>query len=195
MVNGFGALMHRMNYINRWGLMRNTRYESLGEHTFSTAYIAHLLACIANEKFKAGVRAEVVACCALYHDATEVITGDMPTPVKYSNDGIRTAYKDVEKNAQHQLIGMMPEFLHALVGAAITGTELSERERQIMKAADKLSALIKCLEEEANGNTEFESARQSTMAVLRRDPNPETIYFLEEFIPAYKMTLDELMSL
>lgn len=194
-MNGFGALMHRMNYINRWGLMRNSRTESLSEHSLCTSYVAHLLACIANARFEAGVDADKIACCALYHDAAEIITGDMPTPVKYSNDRIREEYKQVEHEAQNRLVSMLPADLAEWVSPAVSGSELNERERAIVKAADKLSALIKCIEEETAGNTEFASAKQSTLAILKTEPLPETTYFLEEFIPAYALTLDELMAL
>ncbi len=194
-MNGFGALMHRMNYINRWGLMRNSRAESLAEHALCTAYIAHILACIANVRYGADVNPEHVACAALYHDASEIMTGDMPTPVKYGNDNMRDEYKKVEKVAQRHIISMLPNDLSAAIAPAITMETLGERERKLVKAADKLCALIKCIEEENNGNTEFASAKQSTLEILRSDPLPETAYYLEEFIPAYALTLDELMVL
>lgn len=195
MTNGFGAIMHRMNYINRWGLMRNARTESLSEHTLSTAYIAHLLACMANARFGARVDINKLTCAALYHDAPEILTGDLPTPVKYGNERMRAEYKQVEQQAQRQLVSMLPADIAPLMAGALTGEELTERERAILKAADKLSALIKCIEEEAAGNTEFASAKQATIDTLNTDPLPETVCFLEEFIPAYSLTLDELMRL
>lgn len=195
MTSGFGAIMHRMNYINRWGLMRNSRYESLAEHTVCTAYVAHLLACMANARFEAGVDPHKIACNALYHDAAEILTGDLPTPVKYSNDRMRAEYKHVEQAAEQRLVAMLPADIADAVAPAVTGGDLSEREQGIIKAADKLSALIKCIEEEAAGNTEFQSAKRSTLDTLTSDPLPETACFLEEFIPAYALTLDELMAL
>lgn len=195
MPSGFGALMHRMNYINRWGLMRNTRSESLSEHTVCTAYVAHLLACMANARFGADVDPYKIACGALYHDASEIMTGDLPTPVKYNNAQMRAEYARVEKQAEQRLVSMLPADIAEMVAPDITGERLSARERAIIKAADKMSALIKCIEEEAAGNTEFKSAKRSTLATLQTDPLPETVCFLEEFIPAYALTLDELMAL
>lgn len=195
MVNGFGALMHRINYINRWGLMRNARSESLAEHSLCTAYVAHILACIANARFSAGVDPERTVCFALYHDASEIMTGDLPTPVKYSNESMRDEYKKVEKVAVRHLVSMLPNDIAGLIKPSVTGEELPERERAIVKAADKLCALIKCIEEETAGNSEFSSAKASTMEMLMSNPLPETLCFIEEFIPAYSMTLDELMAL
>ena len=195
MRNGFGALMHRMNYINRWGLMRNSRSESLAEHSLSCAFIAHILACIANTRFDADVDVEQVVCCAMYHDAAEILTGDMPTPVKYNNERVRDEVKKIEKVAQRHLIAMLPNDIAELASPAVTMENLSQREKEIIKASDKLCALIKCLEEEAAGNTEFSSAKRSTIEILESDPLPETRLFLDEFIPAYSLTLDELMAL
>ena len=195
MTNGFGALMHRMNYINRWGLMRNARSESLAEHSHSAAYVAHILACIAKARYQADVDPENVVCFALYHDASEIMTGDMPTPVKYGNDRMRDEYKKVEKVAQRHLISMLPNDIAEYVKPAITAENLNDREKAIVKAADKLCALIKCIEEQAAGNSEFKSAQESTLEILGNNPLPETALFLEEFIPAYSMTLDELMAL
>lgn len=195
MSSGFGALIARMNYITRWGLMRNSRSETLSEHSAITASIAHLLACAARDIFGAeDVSPERTACCALYHDAAEILTGDMPTPVKYSNENLRSEYKKVEREAEGRLIDMLPETLKQSVGASVRGEGLSERERRIIKAADKLSALIKCIEEEQAGNTEFKSAKSSTLALLAEDTLPETQYFIEEFLPAYSLTLDELLG-
>lgn len=195
MASGFGAIIARMNYITRWGLMRNSRSESLSEHSLMTATTAHLLACAARDIFGASeVSPERTACCALYHDAAEILTGDMPTPVKYANERLRTEYKAVESEAERRLVAMLPEPLRASVGAALKGDALNERERRIIKAADKLAALIKCIEEKGNGNTEFENARRSTLALLSADPLPETRYFIDEFLPAYSLTLDELLT-
>lgn len=194
-MNSFGAMIHRMNYINRWGLMRSARTESLAEHAMCAAYMAHLLACIAKTYFGAAVDPEKTACYALYHDAGEILTGDLPTPVKYGNDAMRAEYKKVEQAAQQRLVSALPGELGALMEPVFTGEALSDRERDIVKAADRLCALIKCMEEEAAGNTEFKSAKESTLKRLRRDMLPETEYFLKEFIPAYPLTLDELMAL
>ena len=175
--------------------MRNSRSETLSEHSAITASIAHLLACAARDIYGAeDVSPERTACCALYHDAAEILTGDMPTPVKYSNENLRSEYKKVEREAEGRLIDMLPEALKISVGASVRGENLSERERKIIKAADKLSALIKCIEEEQAGNTEFKSAKRSTLALLAEDTLPETQYFIEEFLPAYSLTLDELLG-
>ena len=175
--------------------MRNTRSETLSEHAAHTACIAHLLACAAVELFGAeDVRPDRVVCCALYHDASEILTGDMPTPVKYANAGIRDEYHKVEAEAEQSLVGMLPDVLQSCVGPAITGEGLTEHERRIIKSADKLSALVKCIEEESSGNTEFESAKRSTISSLESNILPETEYFMREFLPAYSLTLDELLG-
>lgn len=194
MPNTFSAMLFRMNYIDRWGLMRNTRTESLAAHSLDAALIAHLLAHAAKTRFGAPVDPERVACCALYHDAGEILTGDMPTPVKYSDASLRAEYKRVEREAEQRLAALLPEDLAAGVAPFLTQDNLNERERAIVKAADKLSALLKCVEEEQAGNREFRSAKESTLAALRRDPLPETEWFLEACLPAYSMTLDELMG-
>ncbi|MEA4912657.1 MAG: 5'-deoxynucleotidase [Oscillospiraceae bacterium] len=194
MAYGFSALLARMNYINRWGLMRGGRYETLSEHSLCVATTAHLLACIANGEFGADVRPEKVACCALYHDASEILTGDLPTPVKYKNDSIRTEYKRIEREAEQTIVHMLPPSARGSIGACVTGVELTAREKRIVKSADKLSALVKCIEEENGGNGEFLSAKRSTLAWLADDPLPETLYFMEHCIPAYSLTLDALLE-
>ena len=194
MPSGFAAMLFRMNYINRWGLMRNTRAESLSEHSLTVAVVAHLIAAVGRERFNADVRPELVALCAVYHDASEILTGDMPTPVKYGSERLREEYKKTEARACEQLAQMLPCELRAQVGPVLDGSVLNERERRILKAADKISALLKCVEEEQNGNTEFRSAKASTMQILLQDPLPETEYFLQEFLPGYEKTLDELMK-
>ncbi len=194
MPSGFAAMLFRMNYINRWGLMRNARAESLSEHSLSVSVIAHLIAVAGKRLYGAEVRPELVALCAVYHDASEILTGDMPTPVKYANDDLRAAYKKVEAEACERLAAMAPDPLRADIAPVLDASALNEREKRILKAADKLSALLKCIEEEQNGNTEFKSAKQSTLDALGVDPLPETRYFIEEFLPGYTQTLDELMQ-
>ncbi len=194
MPNTFSAMLFRMNYIDRWGLMRNTRTESLAAHSLDTALLAHLLAHAAKTRYGAAVDPERVACCALYHDAGEILTGDMPTPVKYSDESLRTEYKRVEREAEQRLAALLPEDLAQGISPFLTQDGLNERERAIVKTADKLSALLKCMEEEQAGNREFRSAKESTLAALRENPQPETRWFLDECLPAYTMTLDELMG-
>ena len=183
-----------MNFIDRWGLMRNTRKETLSEHTAVTSCIAHILAVIAKERFSADVRPETVTVAALYHDISETLTGDMPTPVKYRDDGIRESYKRVEREAEAQVSAMLPEDIRDEISGYVSGEILNERERRILKAADKLSALIKCVEERRSGNMEFESAEESTLMALESYDLPELGVFMDEFLPAHSQTLDELIS-
>ncbi len=190
----FSALLARMNYIDRWGLMRNSRRETLSEHTLATALAAHLLGVVAAERFREPVRPEKLAVAALYHDMSEIITGDMPTPVKYGSPSLRDEYKKVEQGAREQLLSLLPGPISGPVSAGASEQELSPRERRILKAADKLSALQKCLEEEGSGNTEFGSAAATTLDFLLREPLPEVLYYLENFLPGFLMTLDQLMQ-
>ena len=194
MAYGFTALFARMNYIDRWGLMRNTRKETLSEHSAMTACIAHILALIAKERFSADVRPETVAVAAVYHDISETLTGDMPTPVKYRDEEIRDSYKRVEKEAEKQVSGMLPEDLSETMDLFVSGDILNERERKILKSADKLSALIKCIEEKRSGNTEFSSAEEATINALSSFELPELKAFMNDFIPAHSATLDELIK-
>lgn len=191
MKTGFFAMLSRMKYINRWGLMRNSRPESLSEHTLDVAVIAHALAVIRNRRFAGKVDCGRVALLALYHDAPEIITGDLPTPVKYLNDEIRGAYKNVEHHAARRLAAMLPDDLQPDYSALLEPDETTE-EMMLVKAADKLSALIKCMEEECAGNGEFKTAKESTLRALRESPLPEVEVFLTQFVPAYRCTLDEL---
>ncbi len=186
--NNFFSYISRMKNINRWGLMRNTRYESLSEHSFETAVIAHALALIYNRESKDKVNAEKIAVMALYHDASEIITGDMPTPVKYSSEEMKNIYKGVEREAKNTLISKLPEELKEeyLNVFSPVGTEKS-----IIKAADKLSAIIKCIEEINMGNHDFDVAYTTLLeSVKDMDFTPADI-FVEEFLPGYYLTLDE----
>ena len=189
MSRNFYAVLARMKYIDRWELMRNTREENLCEHSYETAVLAHALATLTNRRF--GGRVDVGRCVllALYHDASEILTGDMPTPVKYYNPAIRDAYKQVEAVAADKLLSMLPEDLQdeyrPLFG------ETADMEHRLVKAADKLSALIKCVEEERMGNREFAKARQATFDAVRALGLPAADCFLDEFLPAYELTLDE----
>ena len=190
----FSALLSRMRYINRWGLMRAARQENLAEHTAETAQLAHLLALIAARQFEAQVAPERVAVAALYHDAAEILTGDLPTPVKYSSALLKDAYKALEREAEQQLAALAPPKIRAPLAEAIGGGGLNERERRILKAADRLSALIKCIEERQSGNLEFASAEATQRAALAAMALPETDYFIETMLPAYTRTLDELKA-
>lgn len=187
----FCALLSRMKYINRWGLMRSSRAENLSEHTVEVSIIAHVLALLAKEE---DIRPETVAVAALYHDASEILTGDMPTPVKYNNEELKNAYKAVEKQSAHRLATMLPEELQQEMSGYLTCDLLNDKEKKLLKAADIFSALIKCLDEEAAGNTEFRSAKEQQWEKLRAMEHPAIDRFAREFLPCYQKTLDELVK-
>ena len=176
----FSALFSRMKYITRWCLMRSTRPESLSEHTADTAMLAHTLCLIGRHCTGTGaaLRPEIVATAAIYHDAPEILTGDMPTPVKYKNDALRTAYKAVEHESARVMASLQPEELQAETQVWLTGSVLNDAERKILKAADRLSAVIKCIEEDRGGNREFEAAYAQQMAALHAMHSPEAEYFI-----------------
>ena len=188
------ALLGRMKYITRWSLMRNGRPETLSEHTADTALLAHTLCLIAKHCTGTGaaLRPGVVATAALYHDAPEILTGDMPTPVKYKNDALRSAYKAVERESARVMASLQPEELRAETEAYLTGSVLNDAERKVLKAADRLSAIIKCIEEGQGGNREFEAAREQQLAALHALDCPEAEYFIEHMLPCYAQNLDEL---
>ena len=187
-----------MKYIERWALMRNARTETLSEHTLDVAMIAHALCVIGNVRFGRSLNADRAALVGLYHDASEIITGDMPTPVKYYNRDIRDAYKEVEHMAERRLVEQLPEDLRGAYAEIFEGTRTGEDKymRKLVKAADKLSALIKCMEETGAGNGEFRTAQQSTQSAVEEMAGrlPEVRAFVEEFLPPYGSTLDELLG-
>jgi 5'-deoxynucleotidase len=187
----FFAYLNRMKWIERWNLMRCVSRENIMEHTASTAIVAHALGVINNEVFGGGADANRMAVCALFHDVGEVITGDLPTPVKYFNGEINKAYKGLEAVANQKLLSMLPDAFQETYAELLTADEDSY-ERQLVKAADKLSAYIKCLEEMKSGNDEFKKALLSTEAGLKSMDLPEVRYFMEHFIESYSLTLDEL---
>ena len=189
----FFAMASRMKYIERWALMRNSRPENLSEHSLEVAMIAHALCVIGNIRYGRNLNAEKAALVGLYHDASEIITGDMPTPVKYYNRDLKTAYKEVEAVAEERLLDKLPEDLRPSFEEIFHGED-EEDFRALIKAADKLSALIKCIEEENAGNSEFRTAKRSTEASLQEMARryPEVRDFMEEFLPPYGSTLDEL---
>ena len=192
MSHNFFPMIARMRYINRWGLMRNTQPENIQEHSHMVAVLAHALAVIENEKFGGQVDPGTVAVAALYHDASEILTGDMPTPIKYDNPGIQGAYKAVESVAERKLLSMLPEDLRPVYDEALTMPD--PHVRALVKAADKLSAYLKCVEERKAGNAEFRSAEEQTYAALRENPLPALNYFMEHFLPGFQLTLDELQK-
>ncbi len=192
--SGFFALISRMRYINRWGLMRSSIEENVQEHSHMVAVLAHALGLIAREIFKKDVSAERLAVLALYHDASEILTGDLPTPVKYINPEIKAAYKSVEQLSAEKLLGLIPEELRESYTYPLLGeyTEDDSYEFRLLKAADSLSAYIKCIEERKAGNMEFVSAEAQSLEKIRAMGLEEAEYFIEKFIPAFELNLDEL---
>ena len=190
MKSHFFAYISRMRFIQRWALMRNTAPENVQEHSHQVAVLAHALAVIRNERFGGSVDAGAVAVAALYHDASEILTGDMPTPIKYDNPAIRQAYHDVEAVAESRLLHMLPEELQKVYAPIITPAD-AETER-LVKAADKLSAYIKCVEELKAGNNEFREAAAQTRHALEGYGLPEVAYFLDTFMDSFSLTLDQL---
>lgn len=188
----FYAMLSRMKLIFRWGLMRNTRSENLCEHSFETAVIAHALAVLRNTRFGGNVNPERAALLALFHDAAETITGDLPTPVKYYSPKIRSAYREVEAVAQERLLGLLPPDLKPVYSSAFSAGEPGDAALlPLVKAADKLSAIIKCVEEKGMGNTEFSRAEAALRRAVEEMRLPEADCFVREFLPSYSLTLDE----
>ena len=191
MVNetGFYALLARMRYISRWGLMRSSIPENVQEHSHETAVYAHALGLIRREIFGQDCDAEHLAVLAIYHDASEIITGDLPTPIKYHDPTIRDAYKKVERAADERLLSLLPETLRAAYVPAFSPTPDEER---LVKAADKLSALCKCIAERKAGNREFLSAEEQTRRAIEEMRLPEADWFMEHCLGAFEKNLDEL---
>lgn len=187
---GFYALLSRMRYISRWGLMRSSIPENIQEHSHEAAVFAHALGLIRREIFHRPCDPEHLAVLALYHDASEILTGDLPTPIKYHDRAIRAAYKDVERLAEEQLIGLLPEALREAYRASVRPA--SEEEERLVKAADKLSALVKCIEERKAGNREFLSAEAQTRKALADMGLEEVDWFMANCLGAYEKNLDEL---
>ena len=187
----FFAMVNRMKMIDRWALMQNTSKENIAEHSHSVAVIAHALAVIGNKKFVKSYDAQRVALLALYHDTTEVITGDMPTPVKYYNDEIKSVYKDIERIAGQRLLAMLPDEFQDDYLAFFEKNDADKDLWVLVKAADKISALIKCIEENRMGNKEFEKALEAQEQKISQIDLPEVQYFKDNFLKSYYLTLDE----
>jgi len=187
----FFAMVNRMKMIDRWALMQNTTKENIAEHSHSVAVIAHALALIGNKKFGKSYDASRAALLALYHDTTEVITGDMPTPVKYYNDEIKNVYKEIEAVAGNRLLAMLPDEFKGDYEPFFTHKQEDAELWKLVKAADKISALIKCIEENRMGNKEFEIALKSQEQKIAEIDLPEVRYFCKHFMKAYYLTLDE----
>lgn len=188
----FYAMLSRMKYINRWGLMNNTREENIGEHSLEVAIFAHALVCIANKRFGENLNADRAALLGLFHDASEIITGDLPTPVKYFDPKIKDAYKNIEHLSEQKLLSMLPDYLKDEYVPLVDSDFTDEKLHVYVKAADKLSALVKCTEELKMGNTEFIKAERSTREALEKFDLPALKVFMEEFLPSFTLTLDEL---
>ena len=190
MSSNFFAMVNRMKLIDRWALMQNTKKENIAEHSHCVAVIAHALALIGNKKFGKNYNAERVSLLAIYHDTTEVITGDMPTPVKYYNDEIKHVYKDIEHIAGQRLLSMLDEDLREDYEPFFTKKEEDEELWALVKAADRISALIKCIEEYRMGNREFDKALEKQDKIIDSIELEEVKYFKENYLPAFYLTLD-----
>ncbi len=190
----FYATISRMKYIERWALMRNTITENLSEHSLEVSMIAHALCIIGNVRYGKNLDADKAAVIALYHDASEIITGDMPTPIKYYNKNIKDVFKSIENDANRQLVSQLPNDIKAAYEDIFFKKDNLAYEWKLIKAADKLSALIKCIEEEKTGNREFIKAKEATEDSLKEMTKdiPEIMDFMKEFIPSFYKTLDEL---
>ena len=192
MTSHFFAMMSRMKYIERWALMRNSRNENISEQSLEVAMLAHALAIISNKRLGNNLDASKAALIALYHDSTEIITGDMPTPIKYYNPEINEAFKQIEATAADNLLKLLPDDLRDEYTDLFFPKEDEQYLWLLVKAADKLSALIKCIEEKKAGNTEFNSAQKGLKASLKKMKLKEVEIFMEEFLPSFELTLDEL---
>ena len=190
--HGFFALMARMKFINRWGLMKNTMQESICEHSLMTAVLAHALGVIRRDVFGGEIDPDRCAAAAMYHDAPEILTGDLPTPVKYFNPEICNAYKQVEGKAANKLLSMLPDNMKGAYEKLLFCEKCEPQIYEIVKVADKLSAYVKCVEELRSGNNEFKSAADSILKILIDNPLPELKYFMDNFIDYFKLTIDDL---
>jgi len=189
--SGFFALISRMRYIGRWGLMRGSYNENVQEHSHMVAVIAHALAVIRRDVFGLEADPNAAAAAALFHDVSEILTGDLPTPVKYFNPEIMSAYKKVEEVSEKKLLGMLPENIRPSY-EELFGGGISDELHVIVKAADKIAAYIKCVEELKAGNNEFLLAERQTRETIDKIARPEVKYFMDNFMPAFGLTLDEL---
>ncbi len=186
------AYLSRMKFIRRWSLMHSTYPENVQEHSLQVALVTHMLAVIRNRLFSGEVNPERAAALALYHDVGEVLIGDLPTPVKYFNPEIKTAYQSIEQTAVHKLFSMLPEELKDDYQPFFEPADADRDHHELVKAADKLCAYLKCLEEVSAGNKEFSQAEQTLKETVERIDLPEVRYFLETFVPSFRLTLDEL---
>ncbi len=187
----FFAMTSRMKYINRWGLMNSSKSENISEHSLEVSMLSHALVLISNKKFGTNLDADKAAVLGLYHDVSEILTGDMPTPIKYYNPEIKSAYKKVEKVAQNKLLSLLPDYLQDEYSDILLDDNMEKDLVPFVKAADKLSALIKCIEELKMGNKEFEKAKTTIEQQLVDMKMPSVDVFMDEFLPSYSLTIDE----
>lgn len=190
--SNFFAFISRMKYINRWGLMRNTREENVSEHSLEVAVIAHVLTIIQRKRLNININPERTVLYAIYHDSSEIYTGDLPTPVKYYNSSIKEAYKNVELSANKRLLNLLPKDFYDIYEPILMHKDEEKAIWETIKAADKISALIKCIEEEKSGNKEFMKAKQSILNDIKNMNRQDVEIFMEEFIGGYYLTLDEM---
>lgn len=190
----FFAYVSRLRWIKRWGLMRNAIEENVATHSWEVATLAHALALIRNRHFGGQVNADRIAAAALYHDATEVITGDMPTPIKYHSKVMREAFGDIEHKAEAELLALLPADLREDFSPYIRESRLPAEDRELIKAADRLSAWLKCQAEVRAGNREFEPAEKQIRQKLEQEALPEVTYFMGVFAPSYEEPLDNLLG-
>lgn len=188
----FFAFLARMQYINRWGLMRNTQPENIKEHSLDVAMLAHALVVIRNTYYDGTLDPNQAALYGIFHDASEIFTGDMPTPVKYFNPHFKRSFHQLEDRARKKLLAMLPPELSSVYEPLFFFEEQDEEYKPIIKAADKIAALIKCIAEEKSGNLEFKRAGEEHLESLRKSPLSEVVYFLDHFLPGYRLSLDEL---
>lgn len=193
-VHRFFAYLSRLRWIKRWGLMRNVVEENVMEHSWQVATIAHALAVIRNRLFGGHCNPERVATAALYHDCSEIITGDLPTPIKYHSDTIRDAYKAIEKEAEQDLLSQLPDTLQDDFRPFLVQQELDDATLSLIKSADLISAYLKCQGELSAGNQEFSKANQEIERKIRQLERPEVDYFMATFVESYQLTLDELLA-
>jgi 5'-deoxynucleotidase len=194
LTSSFYAYLSRLRWIKRWGLKRNAHEENVMEHSWEVAVIAHTLALIKNRYYGGTIDANAVATAALYHDITEVITGDLPTPIKYHSPEINAAYKQIEQRAEFELLALLPDDLQTDFRALIQHEKIPTDHAELIKAADKISAYLKCQSELKAGNREFETASEQLALKIAESEQPEVIFFMQVFVPSCKLTLDGLMK-
>ncbi|TGG95298.1 5'-deoxynucleotidase [Natronospirillum operosum] len=190
----FFAYLSRLRWIKRWGLKRNVVEENVMEHSWQVATIAHVLALISNRHFGGNLNAERIAVLGLYHDVSEVITGDMPTPIKYHSPTITKAYKAIEDEAEREILGMLPESLQPDFSGLLLHESIPEDQQRIVKYADMISAYLKCESELRAGNREFSSAHEQIERRIRNTGAPEVDFFMSRFVESYTLTLDDMLN-